>query len=202
MELPRGPSDRLSELLSALPARRRKGVLRIVAAEAAGEALTHLLKTPYSCQWCGLQLGQSGQRRDDRKALLAAHEAECGRRGRPWRWVCTQSTYYSRWCRDPGFREALDLARAEVQEQAIVAAVMGLRGGAGEAVTEVRRIIREGASEATRLRAAFGLLDRAGVETAQKGALQVQAGVEFSDVTDAELEAIEQALRDEAARQG
>ncbi len=195
MDYPWVPSVELGARLAALPARQRKAVLRIVQAEGDCVALTRLLKTPYSCRWCGWVAGQSGMRRDVRKGLLERHEADCDLRGEPWRFVCSQSIYYRKWTHDAAFVGALEAARQELTAQAIASAVVGLQAGTSEAVGEVRRLIREGEAENTRLRAAFGLLDRAGMETAPKSSQVVEG---YVDVTEGELDAIEGALRREA----
>jgi len=198
MDLPWVPSVELGEVLAELPARQRKAVLRVVQAEADCVALTRLLKTPYSCQWCGLVVGQSGTPRDERKGMLEAHESECERRGQAWRFVCSLSIYYRKWVHDAAFVSALAMARREITEQAMASAVVGLQAGTQDAVAAVRRIIRVGESEANQLRAAFGLLDRAGVETAQKATTTVAGELEYVDVTEGELAAIEEALRGES----
>lgn len=202
MDFPWVPSVELGARLAALPARQRKAVLRIVQAEAQEEyvALTRLLKTPYSCQWCGWVAGQSGMARDARKALLARHEESCERRGEPWRFVCSLSIYYRKWAHDPAFVGALEAARQEVTANAVASAVMGLQAGTVEAVGAVRKVIRKGEKDADRLRAAFGLLDRAGLETAPKG-MQV-VGAAYVDVSEGELAAIEAALREEGGGEG
>lgn len=196
--MPWVPSSELSALLMELSRKQRWAVLRIVQAEADCVPLIRLLKTPYSCRWCGLRVGETGMRRDDRKALLAKHETSCERKGETWRFVCTLRNYYGKWHKDADFLSALALARDEVQVLAVTSAVMGLQAGTQEAVAEVRRLIREGESEANRLRAAFGLLDRAGVETAPKATRTHAGQVDYVDVTEGELAAIEDALRQEA----
>jgi len=196
VDFPWVPSVELGGRLAALPARQRKAVLRIVQAEADCVALTRLLKTPYSCQWCGWVAGQSGMARDTRMGLLERHEADCDRRGQPWRFVCSQSIYYRKWTHDGAFVGALEAAREELTARAMASAVMGLQAGTGEAVAEIRSLIRAGEKEGTRLRAAFGLLDRAGLETAPKSTAVVEGT--YLDVTEEELDAIEGALRRDA----
>lgn len=166
------PSGELSERLAALPRRQERAVLRIVQAEADGTPLIRLLKTPYSCRWCGLRVGDTGVRRDDRMAMLARHEEGCKRRGETWRFVVSLRTYYGKWVKDEAFQEALGAAREDLRRGAMASAVTSLQAGTGDAVAEVRRQIAE-ASEGNRLKAAFGLLDRAGVETAAKQAMVV-----------------------------
>ena len=196
------PTDELREALSLLPRRQQRAVLRIVNEEMQGVPLTRLLKTPYSCQWCGWVAGHSGEQRDVRKAKLAQHEAGCELREVPWKFVCNLSTYYNRWSKEEAFRVALEAAQRDMTLQTMQAAVRALQAGTWDAVQEVRRQIGGAFKDADRLRAAFGLLDRAGVETAQK-ATQTHAGaIDFVDVTEDELAAIEEALRREAGGGG
>ncbi len=191
------PSAELSTTLEALSGRQRRAVLEIVRSEMAGTALTRLLKTPYSCRWCGWVAGQSSEKRDARKAELLAHEETCKRNGRAWRFVCNFSTYYNKWIKDKTFIEALELARSDMTAQVMNAAVVSLQAGTLDAVTEVRRLISQGESETNRLKAAFGLLDRAGVETAPKSTRVMQGEIDV-ELTEGELNAIEDALRHEA----
>lgn len=202
MALQWSPSEELSAALSLLSRRQQRAVLRIVNEEMRGIPLTRLLKTPYSCQWCGWVAGHSGERRDDRKAKLAAHEAECERKGTPWRFVCNLTTYYNRWSKDEAFRPALEAARRDMTQQTMAAAVRALQAGTWDAVKEIRRQISEAYKDADRQRAAFGLLDRAGVETAQKATQTHEGQIDFVQVTEDELAAIEEALRREAGSGG
>jgi len=179
----------LNAALRALPRRQQRAVLRIITAEMDGVSLTRLLKTPYSCRWCGW-VSQSGKTRAARKAQLAAHEASCELAGQPWRFVCNYSTYYAKWVNDENFQAALDQARQDVTAQAVAL----LKAATPLAAGELRRQVQGAAKDADRRLAAVAILDRAGVETGAKGTL----AHEYMDVTDDELAAIASALRRKA----
>jgi len=186
-----GPTGELADSLARLSRRQQQAVLRIVQAQMEGLPLTRLFKTPYSCRWCGAVLGQSGQGREARKAQLAGHEAGCARKDGPgWPFVCNYSTYYGQWVRDEAFRQALEMAWAEVAAQAVALLKASTLAAAGE----LQRQVRQGAKDSDRRLAATAILDRAGVETGAKSTLTH----EYVDVTDEELAAIADALRGEA----
>jgi hypothetical protein len=187
------PSAELSATLRTLPARQRQAVLHIVQAEMGGVALTRLLKTAYSCRWCGWR-EQAGATRAARKASLAAHEAGCERAGLPWAFVCHASTYYGRWARDEAFQQALAQAWGEVTAQAVTI----LQASTSLAARELQRQVRQGEKDTDRRLAAVAILDRAGVETAAKATQAQQGLVAYVDVTEGELAAIADALRREA----
>jgi hypothetical protein len=189
------PTAGVAAGLEKLTRRQQQAVLRIVQAQMDGVALTRLLKTPYSCRWCGAVLGQSGQGREARKASLAAHEADCGfRGGGGWPFVCSLSTYYRCWAKDEAFQAALAAAWSEVAAQAVAL----LKASALAAAGELQRQVRQGEKDHDRRQAATAILDRAGVETAAKATQAQQGLVAYVDVTEGELAAIAEALRREA----
>jgi len=158
------PSAALQDKLKNLSPRQRRAIVRIVQAEAAGIGLIRLLKTPYSCQWCGLRVGQSGDPRDQRKAALAEHETECEKSGTTWQFICRLTTYYRKWSKDSAFVDALDAARADVSSSAMRQAVLILQTGTPEAALELRRQVVDGEKDRDRRLASVALLDRAGLE--------------------------------------
>jgi len=189
------PSAELMATLRRLPPRRRRAVLRLVQAEMDGVPLSRLLKTAYSCRWCGW-LAQAGATGAARKAALAAHEQTCERAGQPWPFVCNHSTYYSQWVKDEAFQAALAAAWAEVTAQAVAI----LQASTPLAARELQRQVRQGEKDGDRRLAAVAILDRAGLETAAKA---TQAGLAaYVDVTEGELAAITDALRREAEGSG
>lgn len=114
--------------------------------------------------------------------------------------VCNRGTYHLKWKKQPGFAQALAavdrLAREWKDGRAIRAlqdAAERLALAAPIAVAKATALMAS-ADEAIVLRAAFGILDRAGVETATKSstAAEVKHDVEFSldRLDDAELEAL------------
>jgi len=176
------PSAVVQDRLSALPARQRRAVLRIVEAEVTGVALTRLLKTPYSCPYCGLVVGQPGDPRDPRKIALGAHAEGCEKKPTPWRFICRMTVYYRKWARQPPFVEALDAARSEVTSHAMQHAVSILQTGTPDAALELVRQIGEAEKDSDRRLAAVAILDRAGIETAVKqAAAPLDAGPEKVD---------------------
>jgi hypothetical protein len=156
-------------------------------------ALTRLLKTPYSCRWCGW-VSQVGETRATRKAQLAEHEAMCERQGKPWPFICNLTTYYNRWCKNEFFQHVL----ACVWNDMMVSAVSALQGSTLAAARELRRQVQQGEKDGDRRLAAVAILDRAGVETAAKATQAQQGMVAYVDVTEGELAAIADALRREA----
>jgi len=187
-------SAALQKAMLALTAKQRRAIHRVVAAEAAGEPpLTRLLKTPYSCPYCGWVAGQSYHGRDERKALLAQHEVTCQRRPSRWRFVCNYSTWYAKWVNDAAFVKCLDAARAEVSTRALEGARRELEFAAPEAVGELRRQVRDGERDVDKRDAAKFIVDRSGAGKPE----QVEARVKVDDVRemdDSELDARAAAL--------
>lgn len=152
-----------------LSAQQQRAILRILEAEVDGTPLTRLLRTPYSCRWCGQVCGRPGMKRDERKALLAAHEDECRRQGKPWHFIAAHKTYYAVWRANPAFLEALEQARHEVTQEAITTAAAMLQMNTISAVRELARQVTEAEKESDRRLSAVAILDRADVNTAAKG---------------------------------
>lgn len=162
------PSDELQAEFAHLTRRQQNAIVRIVDEEIAGTPLNRLLKTPYSCQWCGW-VSQIGTR-DERKAALETHEAGCARNGTAWRFVCNFSTYYARWTKNTHYKRALELAQRDMTTQNIDAARRKIQAGAGKAVDRVIDLIDNAEKDDTKLRASFGLLDRAGLDSEAQAA--------------------------------
>jgi hypothetical protein len=162
-------STDLQAQLDQLSAGQRRAILLIVMAESKGEPITRLLKTPYSCRWCGRVIGHSADGKAARKEALTAHEAGCERQGRPWQFATSLVTFYTRWkAADSSFVECLNLARREVRENALQRAAWILQMGAPEAAIELRRQVAEAKDESDRRLASVAILDRADVKTADK----------------------------------
>jgi hypothetical protein len=156
------------DLLKLTPLQRR-AVHRIVAAEAVGDPpLTRLLKTPYSCRYCGWLAGQSSHGRDARKAMLAQHEATCKRKPNRWRFICNYTTYYVRWRDDANFHRCLELARQEVSIDALAAVSRGLTFGAVEGVDELRRQVHHGERDLDKRDASKFLITASGAKAPER----------------------------------
>jgi hypothetical protein len=153
---------------SALSAKQRQAIVAIIEAQRQGVAYTRLFSTPYSCQWCGREMGRSGDGRDERKQLLSTHEADCARNGKPWPFVASHAIFYGKWKNDPDFSAALTEARDMVLKEAVSMALFELQISTPEAVAELRRQVQEGEKDTDRRHAAIAILDRADVSTAPK----------------------------------
>lgn len=170
-------SATLQTQLEELSPQQQRAIVLILMTEARGEPLTRLLKTPYSCPWCGQVLGQAADGRAARKAALAEHEQECKlgpakkmEAARPWRFATSLVTFYTRW-KLPGsaFEQCLNQARGEVRTKALGQAAWILQMGAPEAARELRRQISLASDESNRRLAAVAVLDRVNLEAALTG---------------------------------
>jgi hypothetical protein len=159
---------------SHLTAQQQRAILRIVQAEVDGTPLSRLLRTPYSCRWCGQVAGRAGQAQPERKQLLADHESHCDRNGQPWQFIAAHNTYYVKWRENPTFQEELAAARANVVQDALLSAATLLQMNTTGAVRELVRQIGEAEKDSDRRLSAIAVLDRADVSTAHKA----QAGVQ------------------------
>ncbi len=164
-------STELLYKLSCLTAKQRTAIQMIVAAEATRIPISRLLKTSYSCAWCGQQLGRTGDSADIRKQRKQLHEADCRTKSRRfyWTFACTESTYYYKWLKDPLFVDTLDLARQEMVENSLNTAARLMQIGTAGAARELLRQIAEGERDLDKRAAAVAVLDRADVLTASKG---------------------------------
>lgn len=159
-----------------LTAQQKRAILRIVQAEVDGVPLSRLLRTPYSCQWCGWIAGRAGQKKEERKQALANHEEACDRHGSPWQFIAAHNTYYVKWRENPAFQEALEDARDNVVQDALQSAATLLQINTTGAVRELVRQITEAEKDSDRRLSAVAILDRADVSTAHKtqsGGVQV-----------------------------
>lgn len=177
--------------MSGLPVQQRHGITRIVAAEADGIGVTRLLKTPYSCQWCGLVAGESGEARDARKAKLATHEESCRKNhAYPWRFIVSLSTYYRAggWLDNPLYTECLEQARRETLQQAYSDTLRTLQLTGPLAALELRRQVVGGSTESARLRASVAVLDRIELASSADSSEADPARDLSDDELDAEIE--------------
>ena len=172
-------SDDLRDKMALLSTQQRNAIAAIVLAEAEGIALTRLLKTAYSCRWCGRPQGRAGWPSEARKAELATHEAECERgpelddkgevvvEGQKWRFIANYATFYVKW-KSSEFHNCLAHARQEVVDAALSEAAQLLQLGTPDAAEELRRQVREGEKDFDKRSAAIAILDRADLKTANK----------------------------------
>ncbi len=118
-----------------------------------------------------------------RNTIIALVDARLARRSEETVWsvpgTCNRRVYHTKWKRDPAFAETLkavhDLAVHHKNARAVSAlseAAENLALASPAAVAAAVRLLMS-ADEAVRLRAAFGILDRAGVETANKGSATI-----------------------------
>jgi hypothetical protein len=104
--------------------------------------------------------------------------------------VCNRSTYHLKWKQQPDFADALAKVARLAQEwrdtrtlRALQAAAERLALAAPLAVARAEKLL-DSDDEGIRLKAAFGILDRAGVETAGKGTLAGDMAVTLRVVYD------------------
>lgn len=164
-------SGELQEKMALLSAAQRRAIGMIVAAEAEGVSLSRLLKTSYSCKWCGRVIGRSTDRRDDRKQLLFEHQdndCEAREAGRLWRFAAAYTTYYRHWRKSRVFCQCLELARNESMLGALEGATRQLKLSTLEAVATLRKLLSDAERDADKLKAAIAILDRADLSTAGK----------------------------------
>ena len=160
-------SDTLKTEMALLSPTQQRAIGMIVSGEVDGVDMSRLLKTTYSCQWCGRVQGRSTDKKDSRKLLLALHESNCKSHGRPWRFAANYTTYYSKW--GQAFKDCLKMARAEVIENALGEAARILQIGTPDAAMELRRQVNsEDAENIDRRASAVAILDRADMRTAIK----------------------------------
>lgn len=158
----------LQEKMHLLTPAQRRAITRILLGEAAGIPLTRLLKTSYSCSYCGRVIGRSGETQEVRKAALAEHKTECENTGGKWLFAANYATYYGQWKDSPHFLECLSEARAEFVGHALGEAARILQLGTPDAARELVRQIARGEKDYDKRSAAIALLDRADLKTAEK----------------------------------
>lgn len=137
----------LQAQLDQLSPQQQRAILLVVMAESRGEPITRLLRTPYSCEWCGQVIGHSADGKAARKAALVEHGKVCERgpgslkdKARPWRFATSLVTFYTRWkIAGSLFESCLNQARREVRDSALSQAAWILQMGAPEAAKELRR---------------------------------------------------------------
>lgn len=156
--------------LSELTPKQRSAIEMIVMAETVQVPITRLLKTSYSCRWCGQVLGRTGEPATLRRQRLNLHEANCRTESRRFHWTfaCASSTFYNKWMKDHQFEAALNQARYEMTQNRLTTAARLLQLGTTEAARELLRQIAEGERDLDKRAAAVAVLDRADVLTASK----------------------------------
>lgn len=160
-------SSELQLKMSELSGSQRRGIARIVMSEADGVPFSRLLRTVYSCKWCGREIGRNAGKAD-RKRVKLYHQEECKQNGTLWRFVCNYTTFYRLWRKSALFMECLEMAREETVFEALSGAARMLRLTTYKAVIELRRQVGEGERDIDRRSAAVAILDRADVSTAGK----------------------------------
>lgn len=148
---------------------QQRAIEMLIQADLDGLPITRLLKTAYSCPWCGQIIGRSGQPKAERKQQLAQHQAECERQGQKWPFVINAKTYYTKWMKDDLFTAALAEARKQVFDEAVNQAVRIMQAATVGAATELARQVGDDTvKDGDRRLAAIGILDRANLMTATK----------------------------------
>ena len=167
-------SDALQEKLALLQPAQRRAIVTIVTGELDGIPLSRLLKTVYSCRYCGKVIGRSTHKGEDRKRLRILHEAEhlkaeSGFDKPPlWQFATSYTTYYRSWRKSPIFVQCLEAARVETALNALKTASRLLQLAAPESASELRRQVAEGERDIDRRMSAIAILDRADFGTASK----------------------------------
>ena len=129
--------------------------------------------------------GLSEPHREKKKAtIIALVDARLAGRSEETIWkrpeVCNRRTYHMRWKQEPDFAEALETVTKLAIDWKDTRSVRALQDAAERLAlaspVAVGKVISLLASqdESILLRAAFGILDRAGLETATKGTVDVQ----------------------------
>ena len=169
-------SAELRQKIDGLTRIQQRAIERIVLAEAEGVPLSRLLRTAYSCRWCGQAVGRWSDSAGERAEILQRHERECtGGDGLEWQFVANASTFYGKW-RESDFPAILAQARAEFGAEVLREAAALLQLGASLAVQQLMRIIEDGEDDTNRRLAAVAVLDRASALTARKGTLEIERG--------------------------
>lgn len=135
-----------------------------------------------------------------RETILAIVDARIAGRSEETVWqlpnTCARSTYHDKWKKDKAFADALatvtELVRGMREEIAVESLGEAALRMALAAPAAVSRAIEKLSSydEAVALRAAFGILDRAGMETATKQTSKVDGSINLQQMSDDELRAI------------
>lgn len=162
----------LQAQLDQLSPQQQRAILLVVMAESRGEPITRLLRTPYSCEWCGQVIGHSADGKAARKAALAEHGKVCERgpgslkeKARPWRFATSLVTFYTRWkIAGSLFESCLNQARREVRDSALSQAAWILQMGAPEAATELRRQATKGGTDKDKRLASEAILRRVNLQ--------------------------------------
>jgi hypothetical protein len=174
---------------------------------------------PYLPEWMTYEIEQAlrGLTRKQRTTVLKL-AASAATPGRTMSDVfrepdcCNRSTWYDRpakagWESDPQIQHALALATERAQHwqdttisRHIATAQRKLAQASPPAVDRMISLMKDAADERVQLRAAEGILDRTAQETAIKSSLAVEGAL--PTVTDEELDAIEEALREQATGGG
>jgi hypothetical protein len=102
--------------------------------------------------------------------------------------TCSRNTYHGKWKKDAVFADVLDKVTAAAWEwhggravRALAQAAERLALASPAAVVKVIEVMTTSLDAQAVLRAAFGILDRAGVETASKGPSGVAIQIEYAD---------------------
>lgn len=145
------------------------------------------------------ELARLGKPHLDKKRATIIALVDANLAGRPEETVwnqpgtCSRNTYHTKWKHDDTFASVLVNVKALAREWRDTEAVRALAEAArrlalaSPVAVAVAIAAMKADDEATRLRAAFGILDRAGVETATKATTQVDAHLTMEELSDEEL---------------
>ena len=134
-------------IFAGLTAGQRKAIETIIEAESSGVPLTRVLKTSYSCRFCGRVIGRPGESRERRKLLLMDHEQHCDY-DTPWTFATNVSTFYAKWMKTDLFTDALETARSMATTNIMRAAAVRLQAATLGAANELARQVTEADGDA------------------------------------------------------
>ena len=150
-------SGELKELFDRLSDRQRFAIVRIVTGMAKGHHRGQMLKRSRSCPYCG--------RRPEQRVRQHIEACRVEHHGEKFVFAAPSSSF-DRWMKNPDFKKCLELATEKFHIRAMSDARNVLVGRSVLAAEELIRQIIEGSTDAGRLRAALGLLDRIGLSPA------------------------------------
>jgi hypothetical protein len=160
-------SAELKTKMSILSAKQRWVIVNLVMRELQGVPRARSLWYTTSCPHCGAFCADGG--------ALERHLSRCLRRraNESWKFLATRAQFY-KWLQEPIFAECLKRASQEASDFVLGDAFVGLKYLTLEAVNELGWQVRYGRDERNRQTAAIAILDRAGIETADKRTGQPQ----------------------------
>lgn len=159
--------------LGSLTPKQRQYIVRACEFEASGIAPYRLIKTRFSCQWCGREIRNGSNSRKK----LQEHQLQCELKGQRWPFAISHNVFYNHWMKNIQFLDCLRQARSEQATTSIGEAKMLIGMLSPPAVKEIGRQIQEGDSDKRKLEAAKDVLDRTlGKQPEVQQAVQVNIG--------------------------